>query len=673
MSDKSKESPAGGPAESVKPGFPGALPYGWALPAVIIITIGTIAFANSFGGAFVFDDNDFIVNNPNIRSLHDIWYSSYFIRIPRPLIQFSLAVNYALGGLDPWWYHLFNLSIHLLTALTLFGIVRRTLCLPALRRRFSEASRTISMAVALIWTVHPLQTQAVTYISQRCESFMSLFYLLTLYCVIRGFSSHGRQTVWFSLSILSCGLGMLAKEVMVTAPLVCLLYDYFFLGGSLSQALRLRKALYVGLFSAWGILILNLFASYSFYAEILSGATGAMSSPWRYLLTQFGVISHYLRLAIWPSELVLDYYWPPAETAAQILPSALLIFSILAGTVGAFWRRYPAGFLGCWFFLILSVTSSVFPTGEPAFEHRMYLPLAAVVCLAVTGVYLAYKTLSRRLEAARSGEWCKPLRIMVGVLLAVVVAALGLLTAMRNRDYRSELAIWSDTVAKQPRNARAQGALGVALDDLGKTREAIIHYEQALQLTPEDAKTHHNLGNALYKTGRPEEAAGHFEEALRLDPYHPEYHRSLGIALQKLGRLQEALRYYRASLGLEPGNPGTHYSLGLALAELGNEEEALRHFESALRLEPENARTHLQKGIVLLKLNEPEDALSSLKEAVRLDPGLMEAHNNLGVALCRLARFEEARPHFEEVLRLDPLNTTARRNLDLLRNMLLPE
>ena len=279
----------------------------WVLAAGIIIAAGLLAYANSFSGAFVFDDTSRIVWNQNIRSLWPIRQFLEDLGTRRPLIQLTLALNYAAGRHDVWGYHAFNISVHLAAALTLFGIVRRTLGSAGLRDRFGGVSTPLAFAAALIWTVHPIQTQSVTYIIQRCESMMGLFYLLTLYCVIRAWDSSSPLR-WHIAAIIACALGMMCKEVMVTAPLLVLLYDYLFLSGSLGEVIRKRKALYAGLAAAWLILLSMLLGHSSEGVKEISGSWTI--SPLRYALTQFGVIVHYIRLSLWPDSLVLDYDWP---------------------------------------------------------------------------------------------------------------------------------------------------------------------------------------------------------------------------------------------------------------------------------------------------------------------------------------------------------------------------
>lgn len=212
--------------------------------AAIIVTVGILAYANSFAGRFFLDDYPSIVNNRHIQRLWPLERTLLGGGDMRPVVALSFAVNYRLGGLNVWGYHAVNLAVHLLAALAMFGVVRRTLQTQRLRRHFESAATPVALAAALIWMVHPLQTQSVSYVVQRSESMMGLFFLLTLYCTIRGAGSPNRPW-WYATAAASCAVGMGCKQVMVMAPLVMLLYDRIFLAARWRELLRRRWGLYL--------------------------------------------------------------------------------------------------------------------------------------------------------------------------------------------------------------------------------------------------------------------------------------------------------------------------------------------------------------------------------------------------------------------------------------------
>ena len=534
---------------------------------LLVVAAGLLAYHNSFTGPFIFDDIRSIPKNPTIRHLWPIWRP---LSPPptagvggRPIVNFSLAINYAFGGTAVQGYHAMNLAIHILAGLTLLGIVRRTLQQPRLRERFGPAANELALAVAVLWTVHPLQTESVTYVSQRAESLMGLFYLLTLYCFIRGTES-ARKDSWHDLCLGACVLGMATKEVMVSAPLMVMLYDRTFVSGSFREAWRRHQTLYLALASTW--LLLGYLMS---GVHIRGVGYGLGVTWWAYALTECRSIVHYLWLAVWPHSLVFDYGTNTVmRHVADAAPSALILLLLVAGVVIGL-KRWPAiGFVGAWFFVILAPSSSVVPVAnQPMAENRMYLPLAAVVVTLAMGIY------------ASAGRRSLP------VFFALALG-LGFLTTQRNEDYRSQVSIWSDTVAKQPENARAHNNLGNALAADGRLPEAIGHLDQALRLKPNYAEAHNNLGLALVRLGRLQEAMAHWELALQSKPDYAEAHNNLGNGLLNLGKLQEAAWHFEQALLLEPDYAEAHYNLGLALEQTGRIPEAISHYEQALRSKP---------------------------------------------------------------------------------------
>jgi protein O-mannosyl-transferase len=662
------------------------------LLAVLVIAGGALAaYSNTFHAPFTFDDVSSINDNPTIRHL---WPPGEALSPPggwgftvsgRPVLNYSLAVNYALSGFDPWSYHALNLAIHLLAGLTLFGLVRRTFARPPLAARFGEKAWPLALAVAAVWTLHPLQTEAVTYVVQRCESLMGLFFLLTLYGFVRAVDSpHPRG--WWTVSVVACLLGVGTKEIAALAPLLVFLYDRTFVSGSFAEAWRRHRWGHLSLVATWLPLLWLLASTGGDRGGTFHFADGAM---WMgHGLTQFEAVTRYIGLAFWPHPLVFDYglIAPPALPAA--LRWALPIIALVAATLWALWRRPVIGFLGAWFFVILAPTSTLPATLQIIVEHRMYLPLAAVLALVF----------------GAAATWFGPrAATVIGAGLALVA---GGLTYQRNAVYRTEQALWEDTLTKRPDNARALNNLGLAYYHLGRIDDAIALYEKSRRLDPTMANTHYNLGLALMNSGRAAEAMGPFEEAVRILPYYFNAHLNLGVillqlgresealphfaealrfdptpaevyfrhgaALAELGRWNEALEQFNAALRLTPDWPDVHYNLGLVLAALGRPAEAIPHYAEAVRLNPEHANAQLNLGIALGQAGKLPEAIGHLEQAVRLRPDDARAHYNAGYAQLMAGHSQEARAHFESALKIQPDYAAARDMLNRLRGMNQP-
>jgi tetratricopeptide (TPR) repeat protein len=665
------------PCTTIAAGAPG-LAAGWPVLAVaaILILAALGAYSNSFKVPFLLDDSSSISDNSSIRQLGRIGDvlspPSTGTTAARSLLNLSFALNYAVRGLSVPGYHAVNLLIHICAGLALLGIVRRTLLSPGLRHRYGEAALPLAAFAALLWTLHPLQTEAVTYISQRAESLMGLFYLLTLYCFIRadvrrdrrtppstpdaaGFgrfdgltagdpalqkSAPGGSNRWLCLSVLVCFCGMATKQIMVTAPVIVLLYDRAFVSGSFRAALANRRWYYVSLGATW--LLLGFLLHHSSLATVGVGFHGEVSWP-TYALTELRVVTGYLKLAFWPHPLVFDYGTEILATdPLTVAPYALILITVLVGVVIVWCKSSMAGFLGAWSFLILAPSSSVVPiVKQPMAESRMYLPLAAVVVLLTLWSY----ALGRR---------------NAYVALGIVAVGLGALTFHRNYRYRSELSIWEDTVTRLPSSSRGHCNLGRALARIpGRLAGAIAHYEEALRLRPDLAEVHNNLAIVLAKTpGRLPDAVAHYEEALRLRPDFAEAHDNLANALVKMsGRLADAIAHYEEALRLKPNFAEAHMNLAIALAKMpGRLPGAIAHYEEALRLQPDYFEAHNNLANVLAEMpGRLADAIAHYEEALRLKPDYFEAHNNLANALAKIpGRLADAIAHYEDALRLKP-------------------
>ena len=546
--------------------------------ALALVLIGIAVYSSSFRGVFVWDDITCIVENPHIRS---VWPLTGSMSAPpdvgltgRPVASLTLALNYALAPADArdvmkpgwegappelserfyrnvWGYHAGNLAIHLLAALALFGVVRRSLTIGRLRARFGGASTVLAFLVALIWLVHPLHTESVTYVVQRIESLMGLCYLLTLYCAIRAVGDGPHRGWWAAASVASCAVGMGTKEVMVTAPVMVWLWDVVV--GPTDRSGR-RWQLYTGLALTWIVL----------GAAVASGArphsvgfTLGGWTWWSYLSTQAGVVAHYLRLAVVPTPLVFDYAWPQASSLASVVPQAVALVALAVATGVALVRRWPIGLIGAWVFGILAPTSSILPIPtEVAAEHRMYLPVAAVVTLGVLGAYWIWG----RLLAGRSGSAAWERRAAIGgvIVAGAVAVTFGGLTYARNLDYWSVEALMRDAVQKRPANARVRIAYGVELLSASRFPEAEAQLRIAVGLDAgpaTQAQAHMYLGSAMCAQRKYAEGVPHLERALALDATLGEANGLLGEAYASQGRFAVAAKYLRLAVQASPDNP----------------------------------------------------------------------------------------------------------------------
>ena len=554
--------------------------------------------------------------------------------------------------------------------------MRRTLLQPKIRKHVGNAAPWLALVVALIWTVHPLQTESVTYVAQRAESLMGLFFLLTMYLSIRGFEV-SRSFWWQTSAVASCVLGMAAKEVMATVPLMVLLYDVAFVTGSWRAAWNARWKFYVCLMLlGWGTLAaLLLVAGGSNLGNVqallgqLGGREGAARGGhevhWLdYARMQCWAVARYVRLCFWPNPLIFYYGKDMAKNIWSVLPSALAVALLLASAVAAWRRRSWMGFAGAWFFLILAPTSSIVPlSGQTVAEHRMYLPLAAVVSLMVIGSYVLFQKLAPSCSNDSGHRRGMTLRGGGFVIVLLLLLTLGGLTIARNADYRTRFSIWHDTVKKWPTNPVAHNNLAEVLLQKGQLDEAKSHCETALDLNPDYPEAHNNLGVAHLRLGDPREAAVQFQKAIELKPKYAGAYSNLGSALLLQGKMAEAMDHFQKALQLNPAKADARINLGHALLHLGKKDEAIEHLQMALEAEPDHAEAHNNLGEALRETGKLDAAMEHLNTALKLRPNYADARINLGSIYYQTGREKEAVVQFDEAVKLNPKAISALNNL----------
>lgn len=589
------------------------------LPPLILITCAFFAYHNSFDAPFIFDDEMNIQSNERVRQLWPVWRAMWGPLATgvsgRPVVQLSFALNFALGGLAVRGYHVTNLVLHAATAILLFGIVRQTLISRRLADRFGRHAVGLALVVALIWQNHPLLSDSVTYISGRTEILAALFLLLTLVFALRGMSAApGRATFWFVASVAACALGTGCKEILVAAPLLVLLYDRMFVAGTFRQALRQHMGLYIGLFVSLLLIPLNLYMA-DFHRSAL--ATTETLSSWDYLKTQSQVLTLYLRLAAWPQPLVLDYTgWPLDPPFVHIWPFAMLILLLLAITAYGLKQKWPAAYVGAWFFLILAPTSSLLPLPtEVATERRMYLPLMGLVALVVLGIYRLLNRVCDRLQMTQRGA------TYFGVAAIVVVAgAETARTILRNDDYKDTLAMWADVVAHRPDNYRAINNLGNEFFRHGDVNSAKECFRKAISLNPMYGVTLNNLAAIEVKQGNEQAAMQYVDRALAIQPTYAPAMRTRSLIFLKRGELSEAEHAVRQALLLRPGSVDTLSLLADILIARRQFAEAERVCREIQRIEPGNVAAWDQLGRVDVGLGRTSDSLKAFRTAHQLSP-----------------------------------------------------
>lgn len=544
--------------------------WAFGLKAAGLLALVFAVYSNTFAVPFVLDDFVNIANNRHIRVLWPVAAPPMSSLSGRPVGAWSFALNYAAHGYALWGYHLVNILIHGLAALALLGVVRRALIDPKAEalREFAPAAENLAWGAALLWAAHPILTQCVTYLTQRLESLMGLCFFLTMYCALRGWSSK-RPVLWRCAAGLVFFLGVGVKENIAAAPFLVLAFDVLVRRSGVLAALRGAKTLY-GLYAAGlCLLALQIFSG----AQWSAGGRYTMFTHGEYLLTQSKALMVYLKLVLWPTGLVFDY-WQLPLTEGQAAPYLAGVGVLLGLTGWAVWKRPAVGFLGLWWFAALAPTS-LSPLPDAIVEYRVYVSLAALSTLVVLGGY----ALLRRWGLQQFGA----------VALAALVAALGWATWARNGVYGSEISLWRDTAAKRPMNPRAWYNLSETYSRLGNAEQELAMLQASLKADPDFTLALNNLGAVLLSRGYAEQALQYFLRTLEINNYNLQAHMNAGVVLAGQGRLAEAQGHFTNAGKLAQDPAEKLYIQGVYHFVTGDKGAAAQALEGALRINPRHA------------------------------------------------------------------------------------
>jgi tetratricopeptide (TPR) repeat protein len=591
---------------------------------LLIIFLAVIAFliyAKTLTGDFIFDDHPNIRDNPYVRLTKitplGLFKAAFFSPAPnRPVPNISFALNYYFQRYNPVGYHLVNIIIHTINAVLLYLFVKTTFRTPLLRPQ-SRLCGQIAFFTALIWMVHPLQTQSVSYIVQRMNSMAAMFYLLSmlLYAEARFAAGKQKKTVLFSACVLSAILAFGSKENSVTLPFFIFLYEWYFFENLSGDWIKRMLPIILVVSVIIGVIAAFYFGG-SPLERMLSGYTFRDFTMGQRVMTQFRVVIFYVSLIFWPhpARLNLDHDFPTSLSLLDpvaTLAALVAICGFIGVSVVIAKKERLLSFCILWFLGNLVIESSVVGL-EMVFEHRNYLPSMMVVLMTVVLIYRFLKP-----------QWLKP------AALIVVAAVFAAWTYERNQVWLHPVTIWKDCTEKSPEKARPFNNLGAALGEYGQHRKAIEYYRKALQINPGYAEAHGNLGYDLALLGYLDEAVAHLRKALEINPKFYEAYNNLGIVLTLQGHYEEAVEQIKAAIAIKPDFPNAHNSLGTALKRLGRLEEAKNQYFEALKIDPQFAAAHNNLGLVLEQEGRLDEARAHFAEAVRIDPGFEKAQKNL--------------------------------------------
>ena len=613
-------------------------------PYFLIFIVGILCYSSSLDASFTFDDSHSIVRNSAIRDISDV-KAIWQVTPSRFVAYFTFALNYHVHGLNIFGYHLFNLAIHLFTALTIYWLIGLLFLTPELKTTsLFPKKNSIALAVSLIFISHPIETQAVTYIVQRMASMAALFYLLSLTLYIRARLSYDQKNpvhrLYYAASIVTALMAMFTKEIAATLPVSILLSEYFFFSPSIRQISRRLKYCFPLLLTLPVVPLVHIIARKSMVSALGVAAETDTISRSEYLLTQFNVIRSYLRLLFFPLQQSIDYDPPLSHQFFEPVTflSFLLIVFLIALAIILFRKYRLISFGMLWFFLTLTVESSIIPIRDVMYEHRLYLPSVGIFLSVTVCLFYLLGNKPRFLFA----------------LFAITITLASFATINRNIVWKENVLLWNDAAKTAAEKFRVYANRGAAYSNLNKPALALKDFNHAIALNKDHPYPFLNRGILHLNQGNFEKALSDFNRALRLRPFMAKGYMNRGFAYMLWGKPDQAYKDFRTATMLEPRNPFYFNALGVVCNELGHYALAMVAFTKAIAINDRNVASFLNRGKTNRSMGRFRAAIKDFNRAEDLAPDIPEIYYHRGLAQVALQHYEDAVENFTRAISRNP-------------------
>jgi len=669
-------------------------------PYILLISLVCLAYGNTLHHSFHFDDIPSILQKPWIRGLDKI-PDFIFSYSQRPMVILSFNVNYAISEFKEWSYHVFNITFHLVVVVLVYRLGKLIVShMYVGTTSLVKAPTQMPLLAASIFAVHPLNTQAVTYISSRSSVMATIFYLITVILFFEGLYKEKDEVtktnyVFVVGAAVFFGLGFLCKLIVVSLPAILFAYHYYFISNhNLQTWVKKQWKWVVGV----GGILFSTFLLTKIYGDGLLRASIVDVTTWEYFRTQLGVIPlEYFRKMLFPFNLTIDTNFQVVKHWRSIVVIGGLI---ILGVFYVVWlklsqvkkqsKKYgPEAFGLIWVLITLSPTSSFIPLLDMAAEHRTYLPLVGYSIFLSSLLIRLKSFIKKSIEIGTSGICSNKKMLRVSVVIILVILASFLVgTRERNKVWKDEISLWADAKQKAPFLIRPYNNLGEAYDKIGKYDLAIEEFEAALRLNPnyffalsnlgniygkkkeygqaisytkqalrqkpDYAPGHYNLAKALHMTGNPGKAMSSYRLAIKYNPYFEEAFFNLGFLAMERKQFKEAIDNFKSFLNMQPRHPKAYFGLATSYAMMGKQEEAKQHYENAIAYDSEFLSPYINLANLHMATGNTMEAKNLLKIVLLKNPTLAGVHKNLGLIFMQEKDMKNASEHFNEYLRLMP-------------------
>jgi tetratricopeptide (TPR) repeat protein len=630
-------------------------------PKLLLSLLIVLVYGNTLLSSFHFDDIPSILEKPWIRGWDKIPQFIFSV-FQRPLVILSFNLNYSISEFEVWSYHVFNIFFHIIATLLVYKFVNQIqFFLRDLKIKGSDNFISWPLLSALVFALHPLSTQSVTYISSRSSILATVFYLSSFIFFFKGFGERknliNSGAFSFVASTLFFILGVLSKEIIVTLPAALFIFHYYFIWRG-----DFKKWISVNL--KWILLLLIPLLAGVGYKQFLGGgflaASSAELSSSTWLLTQTSVVPfEYFKKFLFPFNLSLDVHFPILMD--WLNPKNWLgIFSL--GILIAIWlkistapkeegnfevERRCAGFGLAWIFLTLLPTSSFIPLLDPVMEHRTYLPMVGFALLATSIGSWAYRTFAHGNKKSSSSF---PAQIgMISILVLFSGIAIE-----RNKIWKDELTLWADARNKSPGLVRPYNNLGESHDKLGNYGKAVEEFKKALKINPNYFFGLNNIGNVYGKQKKFTEAIAYFKKALDQKPDYSPAHYNIARAYHLIGKKQEAADSYRKAIRFNPYFEQAFYNLAYLAMELSSFDEAIENFNKFLKMQPNHSKAHFGMGNALMMKGQLDLAMSEYRVSGKLDPTFALPYMNMANIQMQTKNISAAIESYKSALKIKP-------------------
>lgn len=627
-----------------------------ALSLLVIVTAAI--YHNSLDTSFHFDDHYAIEENRNIKNLSDLRTIITFSST-RPLLFLTFALNHHFSGLNTWGYHLFNLLFHIFNGCLIYFIISITYKnFISPDRQTGKRGNIIALFSSLLFAVHPIQTEAVSYIISRSSVLSTFFYLLGIYLFIQFSGKRGEKVdrwLFYLGSILCFILGMLTKEILITLPVILIIYDYCFISSANYREFLPRLTRYHLPFL---LMILGFFIFRKFLVGTL-GNPADVRPVFTNLITEGRVIVNYFRLLLFPVNLNPDPDFPIIRAGAEKLPfiiSIAMIIFLLIISLRLYSSNRSMFFGASWFFITILPTSSIIPLRDVMAEHRLYLPSIGFFLVFSVVINAGFEHCRGRLSFRRMENL-----FFLGLVALFSFYCLG--TVRRNLVWKDEVSLWKDTVKKSPNKARPHNNFGLALKIEGLPQKAKTHYFRALKLYPDYADAHYNLGLIYYDEGEKDKALKEFKETIRIQADYAKAHYNSGIVLMEKKLLDEAIKEYRETIRIDPYFINAYNNLGLVYVRKGLLDQGIEQYRRGLRVDPNSQMLRTNLGSAYYEKGMKDQGEKEFKRAIKVNPEYLPARLNLAKYYESQGLFDQAIAQYQAAIRLRPNKVGAHINL----------